>query len=85
MYVPSAELQKTRGHMTTMTVKSTQAGKASTNLRMNSPQEVFEIITAIKNVAKKVSIKCGRKILATDILFACKRKVKATRVHDDRP
>ena len=53
----------------------------SSNLRMNSPQEVFEIITAIK-ICHKEGFKRGRKILAMDILFACKRKVKATKVHD---
>ena len=52
----------------------------SSNLQMNSPQEVLEIITAIK-ICRKESFKCGRKILGTDILFACKRKGKATKVH----
>ena len=42
----------------------------SLDLQMNSPQEVFEIITAIK-ICHKEGFKCGQKMLATDTLFAC--------------
>ena len=52
----------------------------SSNLRMNSPQEVLEMITAIK-ICRKEGFKCGQN-LAMDIPFACKRKIKATKVHD---